>query len=139
MSCCLPTTEKLSVHFSPLLTDQHLNVIICKDKTKNNLIHYFHACCFSPSIATFIKAVQNGNLVTWPGLTHKLIKKYLEPSIATAKGHLDQERKNLQSTQPPSNEHELDFSLLQIFQRQKQTKYVLLSSLFMQNKLVMKT
>ena len=59
---------------------------------------YFHACCFSPNKTTFLQAVKNGNFVTWPQLTYKNVKKYLQETPATAKGHLNQERKNLQST-----------------------------------------
>ena len=82
---------------------QHLNIIIVKDKTKQQLAAYLHACCFSPSLKTFIKAVKNGNFISWPGLDANLIEKHLTASIATAKGHLDQERKNLQSTKPTTS------------------------------------
>ena len=30
--------------------------------------------------------------VTWPNLTPKVIRRYLQPSLATAKGHLNQQR-----------------------------------------------
>ena len=43
-------------------------------------------------------AIRNGHFVTWPGLEAKLIEKSLLHTVATAKGHLDQEKKNLQST-----------------------------------------
>jgi hypothetical protein len=91
------------IPISPSPSLQHRsNVIITKDKTKTELIQYLHACCFSPSSSTFIKAVRNGNFITWPGLDTKLIHKYLPDSIATAKGHLDQEQQNLQSTKEPT-------------------------------------
>ena len=102
-------TNISSITFSHFPTVHKLNVIIRKDKTKHDLIRYLHACSFSPPITTFLKAVKNGNFVTWPGITEQLIKKYLTPSIATAKGHLDQERKNVQSTKNNENEIDLDF------------------------------
>ena len=74
------------------------NVIIRKDKSKMELAQYLHACAFSPSPSTFITAIRKGHFITWPGLTPSLIQKYLPPSISTAKGHLNQEMKNLQST-----------------------------------------
>ena len=74
------------------------NVIIKKSQTKSDLAKYLHATCWSPPESTFIKAITNGNFVTWPGLTPKLIRNHLHKSIATAKGHLDQEQKKLQST-----------------------------------------
>jgi hypothetical protein len=42
----------------------------------------------------------NNNFTTWPGLTNKLINKHLPKSIATAKGHLKHQGKNLCSTLP---------------------------------------
>ena len=40
--------------------------------------------------------------LSWPGLTMELVTKHLPKSIATAKGHFDQEFKNLQSTKTAS-------------------------------------
>ena len=52
--------------------------------------------------------------LSWPGLTESLVKKHLEDTIATAKGHLRQEKANLQSTktlqQPDSDENQDFFS-----------------------------
>ena len=78
-----------------------LNIIIIKNKTKQQLANYLHGCCFAPKSSTFIRAIKNGNFISWPGLDSTIIDKHLVPSIATAKGHLDQERKNLQSTKTP--------------------------------------
>ena len=74
-----------------------MNLIIHKNFTKNELSQYLHGCCFSPTISTFTTAIKNGNFSTWPGLTENLISKML-PSPNTAKGHLNQEMANLQST-----------------------------------------
>ena len=72
--------------------------IITKDKTKTDLIKYLHGCCFSPTPRTFLRAIKNGNFLTWPGLNITNITRLLPASIATAVGHLDQESANLQST-----------------------------------------
>jgi hypothetical protein len=65
------------------------------------LIQYLHACCFSPSEATWIYAIRNGHFATWPALTVEAVNKFLPPtSTATPLGHLNQKRKNLHSTQP---------------------------------------
>jgi hypothetical protein len=72
--------------------------IITRDKTKTELIQYLHGCCFSPTPRTFLRAIKNGNFLSWPGLNIPNITRFLPPSIATALGHLDQERANLQST-----------------------------------------
>ena len=53
-----------------------LNVIIHKNSTKNELSTYLHAYCFCPTKATFMKAIKNGNFLSWPGLTENLNYKY---------------------------------------------------------------
>ena len=62
------------------------------------MIKFLHAACFSPCPSTFIKAINNGNFDSWPGLHPQLIKKYLQPSVATLKGHMKLEKQGLQST-----------------------------------------
>ena len=74
------------------------NIIIKKKQTHMQLIQYLHACCFSPVPSTFTKAIKKGFLKSFPGLTAELVDKYLPISIATAQGHLVQERQHLQST-----------------------------------------
>ena len=86
----------ISDHFKPAL--QSMNMIVRKDSTKTNLAEYLHKCAFSPSIPTFLKAIRNGYFQSWPGIDSINFKKFLRNLIPTAKGHLDQERKNLQST-----------------------------------------
>ena len=77
-----------------------INAIIRKDKSKVELAEYLHACAGSPPISSFLRAIKNGNLITWPGIDSVNFSKFLKPKIATAKGHLNQEKKNLQSTKP---------------------------------------
>jgi hypothetical protein len=77
---------------------QQLNAIIRKDISKTQLVQYLHGCCGSPVVSTWNKAVRNGNFVTWPGIDTLPLEAHLPKSKATAMGHLDQERKNLQST-----------------------------------------
>ena len=69
---------------------------------KTDLASYLHAASFSPVHSTFIKAINNNQLNTCPGLTLKLVTKHLATSIATTKLHINQERLNLQSTKYPS-------------------------------------
>lgn len=76
----------------------HLHMIVHKKQSVKTLVHYLYACMFCPPKSTFLKAIANGNLITFPGLTLKVATKYLEELPATALGHLDQERKNIQST-----------------------------------------
>ena len=90
----------LESHFS-----SQANYIITKDKSKTDLARYLHATAFSPSLDTFQKAINNGNFLSWPGIRELNFKKLLGTTLALEKGHLDQERKNLQSTR----EHSKDF------------------------------
>ena len=76
----------------------HLNVMIKKSTLKRDLIKFYHGACFSPTKKTFLQAVKNGNFMNWPGLTSTLVSQHLETPIATIRGHMKQERKNLQST-----------------------------------------
>ena len=75
-----------------------LNYIITKDKNKLELAQYLHGCAWSPAISTFQACINKGNFVTWPGIEEVKFKKLLGTPLPTALGHLDQERKNLQST-----------------------------------------
>jgi hypothetical protein len=75
-----------------------LNAIIRKNQSKTELVQYPHGCCGSPGLSTWKKAIKNGNFITWPGIDSISLSR-LPKSIASAKGHLDQERKNLQTTQ----------------------------------------
>jgi hypothetical protein len=67
-------------------------------KTMSDLVHYLHRACFSPVVKTWTQAIDAGFFTTWPGLTSALVRKHLPKSIATAKGHLRQDRKNVRST-----------------------------------------
>ena len=74
------------------------------DTTKSEHMQYLHVAAFSPVPVTWIKAIQNGNFTSWPGLTAKAVAKHLPKSIATSKGHLDQKLNNIRSTQPKEPE-----------------------------------
>ena len=90
--------QRLITPSSPSYPHHSANVIIKKETSKRDLAQYLHACAFSPCVRTFLTAITKGNFITWPGLTPTLIKKHLPPSMFTAKGHMNQENKNLQST-----------------------------------------
>ena len=87
--------------FIPTVPSLSLNAIIKKSTTHADLASYLYGCCGSPPLSTFLRAIKNGNFITWPGIREINFKKHLEKSIASAKGHLNQERKNLQTTRPP--------------------------------------
>ena len=77
---------------------ENLHYIVLKDQSKRDLAEFLHACAFSPAISTLQVAVNKGNFITWPGIEGLNFKRLIGTTIATAKGHLDQERANLRST-----------------------------------------
>ena len=75
-----------------------------KMTAQKDLVQYLQHAAFPPVPSTWIAAIDNGFFATWPGLTADLVRKHLPKSMATAKGHLRQEQKNLRSTkQPPTS------------------------------------
>ena len=105
------THNRLCAGNSPVETNQNatvtqkLNAIIRKAQTKQELVQYLHGCCGSTTLATWAKAIKNGNFITWPGINDIKVLQDGVPSVATAKGHLDQERKNLQSTKKQEDDY----------------------------------
>jgi hypothetical protein len=62
------------------------------------VVNYFHKALFSPTKSALIKAVKQGHLKTWPGLTEDAINMHLKMTPATAMGHMNQKRQNICST-----------------------------------------
>jgi hypothetical protein len=61
-------------------------------------IKWMHAVCGYPVKLTWLKAIKAGNYMGWPMLNERNIQKYYPKTIETPKGHLNQTRKNVQST-----------------------------------------
>ncbi|KAL7465746.1 hypothetical protein ACHAXS_006063 [Conticribra weissflogii] len=95
-----PTTTTTSNH-----NKQHYANNAYTITTKADLIKYLHQCAFSPTISTWIKAINNNQFPTWPGLTAAAVQRHLPESPATDKGHLKQLRQNIRSTKPQRNEN----------------------------------
>ena len=74
-------------------------------------IKYLHQCAFSPTTRTWIQAVKKGHFKTWPGVTIESIQCYLPKSEATTLGHLDQQRKNLQSMKLNNDDQDTIYTL----------------------------
>ena len=73
------------------------NAIILADTTKQDLAKLHHDSLGFPVQSTLLTAINNIFLGTFPGLTKELVRKHLPKSVQTSKGHLDQERQNLES------------------------------------------
>jgi hypothetical protein len=87
---------------APVFTaTQHVAMSGIAAETVGERIAFLHECAGAPVLSTFRAAVKAGYYTTWPELTASRIdKKYLVEPAATIKGHLDQQRKNMQSTKP---------------------------------------
>ncbi len=74
-------------------------------RTHTNGIKFAHQSLCNPKISTLFKAVGKGFLKGCPNLLEKSILKYLNPSSATAKGHMNRPRHGIKSTQtkPPQS------------------------------------
>ena len=90
----------IDVPVLPLAPIESVNAIIKRTTSHADLADYLYACCGSPPLTTFLRAIKNGNLITWPGIREIDFRKHLTKSIGSTKGHLNQERKNLQTTKP---------------------------------------
>ena len=64
-----------------------------------NLVALAHAALFSPALTTMETALRKGYLTNFPGLTTRSFRRYPPKSRATVKGHFDQTRQNIRSTQ----------------------------------------
>jgi hypothetical protein len=74
--------------------------------TPAELVAFAHATLGSPALSTLCTALDNNYITGFPGLTSKLVRKYPPRSIAMAKGHLDQTRKNTRTTKTPTTTSE---------------------------------
>jgi hypothetical protein len=94
-----PTPPLPPAQSGPTHKTHSVNALVPKG-TITDMISFLHKAMFSPTTTTFLQAVKNGHLATWPGMAPENITKHLRKSIATALSHLDQEHKNISSTKP---------------------------------------
>jgi hypothetical protein len=64
----------------------------------NQMIKYLHAAAGYPVKDTWVKAINAGNYITWPGLTATAVRKHFPESDETQKGHMKRQQQRLQST-----------------------------------------
>ena len=69
------------------------------ERTKGELAQYYGATMFDTVKSTIIRAINRNHFTSWPGMTSKLMRKHLPQRLATAQGHLDQDFKNVRTTQ----------------------------------------
>ena len=74
--------------------DLIMNVTIPEEANSNieKLILFLYTALGRPNKTTLIKAIQQGHFTTWPSLTVKILKKYIQGDIINAKGHMHLKR-----------------------------------------------
>jgi hypothetical protein len=65
---------------------------------KEALVRFLHQCLFLPPKQTLIKALDNGQLPTWPLTKEAVVKHLPDHSPATDKGSMKRQRQGLRST-----------------------------------------
>ncbi len=60
-------------------------------------IRYLHVAAGYPTKKTWIKAIRNGNFITWPSLTVANINKHFPESDKTQKGHMKRQQHGIHS------------------------------------------
>jgi hypothetical protein len=68
--------------------------------TQANAVQIAHQSLGNPKISTLMKALRKGFLKGCPNINEELGAKYLNPSPATAKGHMKRPKKGIRSTAP---------------------------------------
>jgi hypothetical protein len=86
------------VDLAPPATIHMANAI--GDPSSADLVAFSLATLFLPVLSTLENALIRCWLINFPGLTLEALRKHPPRSIAMAKGHLDQSRKNQRSTKP---------------------------------------
>lgn len=86
---------KVNKKFIPVQLFPKLNIILRKNKPKEERVRFLHGDICSPVSSTLIKAIDKNNFTTWPYLTSKQMGKHFPPVIATEAGHIKQERQGL--------------------------------------------
>ena len=68
--------------------------------SRGELANYYHQSLGSPTMLSMLNALKNhpDELLSMLGMNKDLITKHLQPSTATAKGHMVRVRKNIRST-----------------------------------------
>jgi hypothetical protein len=66
----------------------------------SNGVKFAHQALYNPNISSLLKAFRQGFLNGCPNMSKKLILKYLNASLATAKGHMKRPRHGILSTTP---------------------------------------
>jgi hypothetical protein len=88
-----PMSNKITPNLPEMATFTH------SVHTRANTIKFAHQSLCNPTILSLMKAMRQGFLKGCPNLNQELVVKYLNPSLATAKGHMKHPKQGIRSTQ----------------------------------------
>ena len=101
---CIPLTENDKAQganendYRP--NPEHAANNVYKLPSTEKLMRYLHATLGFPTKSTLLKAINTGNLITFPGLTSDNVAKHFPESDETIKGHMKQQRQGTRCTKP---------------------------------------
>ena len=72
------TTAPLKSMMEQKIPDAFSANHVYETKSKQELILFYHAACFSPTKRTSVKAIKRNAFASWPRLTTELVNKYLQ-------------------------------------------------------------
>jgi hypothetical protein len=97
---CKSCAPHLPMDTSDTHTGVTLATFMHSVQTWANALKFAHQSLCNPKISTLLKAIRQGFLKGCPNLSETLILKYLNPSLATANGHMKRPRHGIRSTRP---------------------------------------
>ena len=71
-------------------------------KKQPEIVRYCHAAAGFPTKPPWLRAINNGHYMSWPGLTGAIVQKHFPESEETLKGHARKTRSGLRSTKTAS-------------------------------------
>jgi len=74
-------------------------------RMRANALKFSHQSLCNPTISSLMKALKKGFLKGCPDLSEELVTKYLNPSPATAKGHMKRPKKEFEARRRNPSEH----------------------------------
>ena len=81
-----------------VIQEKHLADNTYKQKLTAHFMAYLHVGMGAPVLNTYIKAIKNNWLSTFPGLTIKVVQLNLPKTLQTVIGHQQRPKQNIRST-----------------------------------------
>ena len=103
----LDTWKPIGLGLPPQQTVEAHNVHKCEAKSIPFLIQCLHACTGHPEADTWIKAINKGHHLGWPGLTASRVRKHLMKSEITAMGQPKQHWQGAPSTSKGATDNDV--------------------------------